>query len=86
MTPQLKALGVSALFIEKLTATVRNQILSCIYYWDIEQFRKGLLVIGSEEGLFYEPAAENDIRNFVVMTIRNSELEWLQTDNFALAG
>lgn len=86
LTPQLTALGVSGRFIKTVTTTIRNQIHSCIYYWDIEQFRKGLLTVGSEEGLFYKPAADNDIRNFVVLTIRNSELEWLQTDNYALAG
>ena len=82
----LTAIGTSDVFIKTVNTTIRNQMLSCISYWDIEEFRKAILVIGSEEGLFYEPYADNDIRNFVVVTIRNSELEWLQTNNFALAG
>jgi hypothetical protein len=86
LKPHLIALGVSDIFIEKVTATIRNQVYSCMYNWNDDEFRKGLLVIGSEEGLFYKPYANDDIRNFVVLTIRNSEIEWLQTGNFALTG
>ena len=86
LKPQLTAFGVSSKFIKTVTTTIRNQIYSCVYYWIDEQFRKGLLLIGSEEGLFYEPEADNEIRSFVVVAIRNSEIEWLQTDNYALAG
>jgi len=83
---QLVALDVSSKFIKTVTNTISTQIYSCVYCWIDEQFRKGLLTIGAEEGLFYEPHADNDIRNFVVVTIRNSEIEWLQTDNYVLTG
>ena len=86
LRPQLDIFGASLKFVKTVTNTIRNQIHSCIYNWDDEIFRKGLLAIGAEEGLFYEPTADNDIRNFVVVTIRNSELEWLQSDNHTLAG
>ncbi|MDR2570671.1 MAG: hypothetical protein LBD23_10315 [Oscillospiraceae bacterium] len=86
LRPQLDIFGASLKFVKTVTNTIRNQIHSCIYYWDDEMFRKGLLVIDAEEGLFYEPIADNDIRSFVVVAIRNSELEWLQSDNHTLAG
>ena len=86
LKPQLAAFDVSTKFIKTVTNTISNQIYSCAYYWLDEQFRNGLLTIGAEEGLFYEPHADNDIRNFVVVTIRNSEIERMQTDNYELAG
>ena len=52
---QLDGFGVSGSFAERITNTVRNQMLSCIYHWNDETFRKALLLIGSEEGAFYDP-------------------------------
>ena len=83
---QLDTLGVSLDFAERIISTVREQMLSCVYHWNDERFRKALLLIGSEEGIQYLPAVGNDIQNFVVMTIRNSEIESLQSKNFVVTG
>jgi hypothetical protein len=83
---QLDSFGVDALYVERIVNTVREQVQSCIYHWNDVNFRKALLLIGSEEGTFYKPYAEDDIRNFVVVTIRNSEVECLQSENFSEAG
>ena len=83
---QLDALGVSFDFAERVISTVREQILSCVYHWNDERFRKALLLIGSEEGIQYLPDVDDDIRNFVVATIRNSEIESLQSKNFPATG
>jgi hypothetical protein len=86
LAKQLADFGVNGMFIERITNSVREQILSCVYHWNDEGFRKALLIVGSEEGAFYQPRADNDIRNFVVVTIRNSEIESTQSSNFPVAG
>jgi hypothetical protein len=83
---QLHDFGVDSKFTQRITKSVREQMLSCVYHWNDEEFRKALLVIGSEEGSFYTPCADDDIRNFVVVTIRNSEIETAQSSNFSAAG
>ena len=83
---QMEAFGVSEAFTERIINTVRNQITSCVYHWNDTEFRKALLLIGSEEGIQYKPYADDDIRNFVVIAIRNSEIETIQSKNYAEAG
>jgi hypothetical protein len=61
-------------------------MLSCIYHWSDEVFRKTLLLIGIVEGSFNKPYAGDDIRNFIVVAIRNSEIESVQSSNFTVAG
>jgi hypothetical protein len=86
LRPQLDSFGVINDFTERIISTVREQVYSCVYHWNDKEFRKSLLLIGSEEGINYLPAAAPDIRNFVVVTIRNSEIESLQSKNCAVAG
>ena len=83
---QLDIFGTNKSFAEHIINTAREQILSCIFHWNDEVFRKTLLIIGSEESAFYKPYALDDIRSFVVVTIRNSEIECLQSENFSMAG
>lgn len=83
---QLADFGVNGMFIKRITDSVRRQILSCVYHWNDENFRRALLIIGSEEGAFYQPRADSDIRNFVVVAIRNSEIESTQSSNFSATG
>ena len=82
LKPQLADPGVSAYII----STVREQMLSCVYHWNDMPFRKALLVIGEEEGSFYLPKADADVRNFVVVTLRNSALESIHADSYRPAG
>jgi hypothetical protein len=82
---QLRDFGVDSVYCDRIIATVREQILSCVYHWNDKPFRKALLLIGSEEGSHYKPAAADDIRNSVVVAIRNSEIESIQHSNAAEA-
>lgn len=86
LTPALKGYGVSETFSEYTIDIVRMQMYSCLKHWTDISFRKTLLVIGSEEGPFYEPAGKNDVKCFVVVTIRNSPFETLQSKNYAETG
>ena len=43
--------------------------------WEQKGFRRTILFVTDEKALFYEPAASDDVRRFVVATIRNSMLE-----------
>ena len=83
---QLNMFGTGSDFLERVLNTVRGQIQSCVYHWDDIGFRKALLLIGSEEGIGYMPKANDDVRNFVVVAIRNSEFESLQSKAHKQAG
>lgn len=48
---------------------------SILARWDQEDFRRTVLFVTDEEALFYEPIAADDVRRFVVATIRNGMLE-----------
>ena len=80
LKPQLAALYAPDAFSYTIR-TVREQMLSAISHWNDVPFRKALLIIGEEEGSFYLPNADLDIRKFVVVTLRNSALESLHADN-----
>jgi len=86
LTRQLHSFGVDSAFIDRIINTVREQMTSCLYHWSDVRFRRALLVIGSEESHAYLPKASDDIRNFVVVTIRNSDFERIASDNCASAG
>ena len=86
LKPQLTAGGVSDAFVGRILGTVRAQMESLLYHWFDEEFRKAILILGMDEGLFYKPHSHNDIRNFVVVTIRNSDIESLHSDDFRRYG
>jgi hypothetical protein len=78
---QLAVIGVPDVFIKRIAATVREQMLSCVRHWNDESFRKTILFIGEEEGCYYLPKAAADVRKFVVVTLRNSALETIHADS-----
>lgn len=82
----IKNHGVSEGFVKQIIDTVGTQIYSCVRHWEDVPFRKALLLIGSEEGPFYEPAGKKDVKCFVVVTIRNSPLETIQSMDYEKAG
>lgn len=86
LAEQLNPLGVNPDFTEKLLGTARVQMQSLIYHWFDDEFCKAILRIGADEGVFYKPYAPDDIRNFVVVTIRNSEIECLHSDDWERYG
>jgi len=60
---------------EKIVDDIKNRMCSLLLRWQQEDFRKTVLFVTDEEALFYEPIASDDVRRFVVATIRNSMLE-----------
>ena len=61
-------------------------ITSLLRNWDDVAFRKTVLLLGSEEGPFYEPAGKYDTKCFVVVAIRNSPIETIQSESYQRAG
>src|SRR5215467_3802679 len=78
LTPQLEHLGVQAFpgAIEAVASDIRLRLQSALSRWHDKQTRNTLLLLGREEGAFYEPrSASLEVRTFVVVTVRNSLLE-----------
>jgi len=86
LKPQLVSFYVPDKYIVRIIITVREQMLSCISHWNDIQFRKTLLLIGKEEGSFYQPKEDEDIRSFVVVTVRNSDIESIHADSYQPTG
>lgn len=62
-------------FREKIVKDIKERMCSLLSRWEEEDFRRTVLFVTDEEALFYEPAAPDDVKRFVVATIRNSMLE-----------
>ena len=86
LVPTLDHFRVPAAYTRQIIDTVELQMISFLRHWDDLAFRRTLLLLGSEEGPFYEPAGKVDVKCFVVVTLRNSPIETIQSDNYASAG
>lgn len=86
LVPTLDHFRVPAAYTRQIIDTVELQMISFLRHWDDLAFRRTLLLLGSEEGPFYEPAGKVDVKCFVVLTLRNSPIETIQSDNYASAG
>lgn len=86
LAPHLRGYGVSEPFLLYTISTIHTQMTSLLRHWDDRAFRDTVLLLGLEEGSFYEPPAKIDIRCFVVVTIRNSPIETTQSDAYGAAG
>lgn len=86
LTPRLRSYGVSERFLLYTISTIHTQMTSLLRHWDDRVFRNAVLLLGLEEGSFYEPPAKIDVRCFVVVTIRNSPIETTQSDAYGEAG
>ena len=78
LTPQLEQLGVQSFpgAIKAVVTDIRLRLQSVLSRWHDLQTRNTLLLLGREEGAFYEPrSAPLEVRAFVVVTVRNSLLE-----------
>ena len=80
LAPRLRKYGISESFLFYTINTIQIQICSLLRHWDDRAFRNTILLLGLEEGSFYEPANKIDIRCFVVVAIRNSPIETIQSD------
>lgn len=79
---RLRLLKIKEKYIEKIKENIGKKMYSLLYHWKDIKFRKAILITGIEEGFFYEPDADIDIKNFVVVTIRNSYLEDIFSVNY----
>jgi len=67
---------------EHIVNDIKNRMCSLLSRWQQEDFRKTVLFVTDEEALFYEPIVSDDVRRFVVATIRNSMLEVAASVNY----
>lgn len=73
---QLRSIKMPYRFVKQIQDDIRTRMLSCLAYWNAIDVRKTILFPSCEEALFYEPRVpDENIREFVVTTIRNSKLE-----------
>jgi len=79
LTPKLKSFRISDEDIYSAISSVREQMLSCIYRWNDLAFRNTILFIGEEEGAYYLPKVSSVVRNFIVVTLRNSAIETIHS-------
>ena len=86
LAPQLRAIGVSEEFLAKIYSIVGSQMRSAAAHRTDERFFRAMEVLVSEEAPFYLPVAPKGVGPFVVLTLRNSPFETLQSDSFAEAG
>ena len=86
LTPRLRGYGVTEQFLLYTVSTIHTQMTSLLRHWNDRAFRNTVLLLGMEEGSFYEPPAKIEVRCFVVVAIRNSPIETIQSDTFPEAG
>lgn len=86
LAPRLRSYGVSEQFLLYTISTIHNQMTSLLRHWDDRVFRNTVLLLGLEEGRFYEPPAKIDVRCFVVVVIRNSPIETTQSGAYGETG
>lgn len=86
LAPRLRNYGVSEYFLVNTINIIHLQMTSLLRHWDDRIFRDTLLFLGLEEGSYYEPPGKTHVRCFVVVTIRNSPVETMQSDTYAESG
>lgn len=86
LRPKLARWGVANAFANELISVVRRQMLSAVQCRRDDVFWNTLSLIVSEEAPFYRPETSVDIKTFVVLTLRNSPFETLQSDCYASTG
>ncbi len=82
---QLQQNKVPSHILYKIMDDIKIHLYSIIANWCNIEFRNAILIIGSEEGNFYEPQNEL-IASMVVVTIRNSLLEGICSNNYKSYG
>ena len=66
LKPKLNNLGVSKSFIKRISDVIYLQANSLLRHWDNITFRKTLLLLGLEEGMFYEPKSKTEIQHTII--------------------
>ncbi len=82
---QLKKCKINGEILYKIIDNVKMQLYSILYHWNDIEFRNAILIIGSEEGSFYEPYNEL-VACMVVVAIRNSLIEGIASLDYLKYG
>lgn len=82
---QLQKAKISNTALYNIIDNVKEQLYSIIYNFKDEEFRNAILIVGSEEGTFYEPK-NILVANMVVVAIRNSLLEGVSSKSYKQYG
>lgn len=86
LRPKLLSSGVNLQFTEETIAVIERQMVSALNVWQNEEFKNTLMLLVSEEAPFYQPDAPLEVKSFVVLTMRNSPFETVQSDAYAKTG
>ena len=84
LSPRLYEYGVSTDFQRRISSVISEQMTSALFHW--KEMKEVFYTLTAEEALFYKPEAPDDVKVFVVLTVRNSPIETLQSDYFRQAG
>lgn len=82
---QLQKAKISNTALYNIIDNVKEQLYSILYNFKDEEFRNAILIVGSEEGTFYEPK-NILVANMVVVAIRNSLLEGVSSKSYKQYG
>jgi hypothetical protein len=84
LSPRLSKYRIDIEVISQIIFDIESRLKSVISRWNDLEFRNTILITGQVEAIFYEPEASLDIKELVVICIRNSLLEdMLSTDEVA---
>jgi len=87
LIPTLVKTNITKDYLESLVKNIEEQMYSLLKHWNEPNFRESILLLGADEGIFYEPQeVRQQIRFFVVVTIRNSLFETLVSNDCKSAG
>lgn len=83
LAPLLDSFEVDSSVISKVANDIENRLLSLISHWNNIDFRRTILITGLEEAYFYNPPNNLEVRELVVVAIRNSLIEDISSTNRA---
>lgn len=65
---------------------VKDQLNNIIKHWNDSEFLNAIFITVTEDGTFYEPDADNKIKNLVALGIRNSKIELAASTDYKQFG
>lgn len=72
---QLREMNIKYRYIKQIQNDIKDRMFSLLSVWGDGGKRNGILLMAREEADYYLPKGKDDVRAFVVTTIRNSMLE-----------
>lgn len=76
LAPRLRSHGLNKHQRAEVVADIEMRLTSVLSHWGDTAFRRTILMLGEEEGTFWEPStASLNVRALVVLGVRNSVIE-----------